>query len=259
MTKPVKVKDTLLGAGLPKICVPVTATRREDILNQTWAAKNAGADLVEWRADFFAFLENKDMAIETLCAAAGILGRIPLLFTIRTKAEGGNRDLLLEDYINFNLLAAKTKKADLIDVEFFGEEKEKKALIRSLQKEGAKVVASSHDFEKTDQEELLLKRFCDMEASGADLLKIAVMPKSFQDVAAIMEATKEMKKRTEKPLISMSMGSMGSISRISGESFGSCLTFGTVGEASAPGQFPIEDLRVMIKAIHRQMPGKEFT
>lgn len=79
------------------------------------------------------------------------------------------------------------------------------------------------------------------------------MPHGFEDVAAIMEATNAMRKECEKPLVSMAMGSIGSISRISGENFGSGITFGTVGAASAPGQFPIGELRSLLEALHRRI------
>lgn len=59
-----------------------------------------------------------------------------------------------------------------------------------------------------------------MEKSGADILKMAVMPHVLRMMAAIMEATNAMRKECEKPLVSMAMGSIGSISRISGENFG---------------------------------------
>ena len=97
-----------------------------------------------------------------------------------------------------------------------------------------------------------MERFREMEKSGADILKIAVMPHGFGDVAAIMEATNDMRKECEKPLVSMAMGSIGSISRIAGENFGSSITFGTVGAASAPGQFPIGDLRTLLAALHQK-------
>ena len=61
-----------------------------------------------------------------------------------------------------------------------------------------------------------------------------------------------MTQKTEKPLVSMSMGNLGSMSRIAGENFGSSITFATVGEASAPGQFPIKELRMMMSALHEK-------
>ena len=257
MTKPIQVKNLMLGEGMPKICVPLIGNKSEEICTQAVNAKTAGAELVEWRADYYCDLCNEDDLRDTLEKLIRILDQIPLIFTIRTKKEGGNAELSTEEYIRINLAAARTKKADFVDVEVFGEEEEKKSLILQLQKEGCRVIASSHDFEKTEEKEALVQRFKRMDETGADILKIAVMPKNFEDVAAIMQATKEMCTYTSKPLISMSMGSIGSISRIAGENFGSCLTFATVGAASAPGQFPIQELRVMMEALHRENRQQE--
>ncbi len=251
MTKPIQIKGLMIGEGIPKVCVPLTGKTQEAVCREAEDARNAGADLVEWRADFYAGLLQSSRMQELLERLSGILGEIPLLFTIRTKEEGGNLKLAPEEYERLNLAAAKSGCADLIDVEVFGNRSEKKALIERIHAEGARVVGSSHDFEKTDDEETLLKRFQEIHASGADILKMAVMPEEFEDVAAIMRVTHEMtKKYTEKPVISMAMGSLGSISRISGENFGSSVTFGTVGAASAPGQFPIAELRLMMQSLH---------
>lgn len=252
MTKPIQIKNIILGQGMPKICVPLTAQTAEELFSQAEASVAAGADLVEWRADFFEELEQEVKTAETLELLSDILGQVPLLFTIRTKKEGGNREISTDDYVNYNLLAARTGYADLVDVEAFDNEEEKKKLISEIRKLGVKVIASTHDFQKTDSRETLLSRFLEMDASGADILKMAVMPKDFEDVAAIMQATNEMTKLTDRPLISMAMGDTGSMSRISGENFGSCVTFGTVGKASAPGQFPIKELRMMMEALHRK-------
>ena len=252
MTKPIKIKNLTSGVGIPKICVPLTGITKEQICQDAEAAKKAGADLVEWRADFFEGLLNKHACDQVLEELAQILGEIPLLFTIRTKEEGGNTVISLEDYRVCNLNAARSHKADLIDVEVMGNPEEKKGLIQELHQEGAKVIASSHDFDKTDSKDVLLNRFQEMEKSEADILKMAVMPHGFEDVAAIMEVTDEMRKTCEKPLVSMAMGSIGAISRISGENFGSGITFGTVEAASAPGQFPIGELRSLLEALHKK-------
>lgn len=251
MTKPIKIKNLILGSGLPKVCVPLTSVSCEDLCREAEAAVQAGADLVEWRADFYEHLSDIESMLETLEKLSGILGEIPLLFTIRTKAEGGNCEISAEEYARLNIAAAKSGEADLIDVEIFGDEGRKKDLICEIHFTGAKVIGSSHDFEKTDDRETLLKRFQDIDAAGADILKMAVMPDEFDDVAAIMQVTSKMTSEfTEKPVISMSMGSLGSISRIAGENFGSSVTFAAVGAASAPGQFPIRELRMMMAALH---------
>ena len=60
MTKPIQIKNLTIGAGIPKICVPLTGTTREKICQEAEDAKKAAADLVEWRADFFEELMNPE-------------------------------------------------------------------------------------------------------------------------------------------------------------------------------------------------------
>jgi 3-dehydroquinate dehydratase-1 len=251
MTKAIQIKTMTLGSGLPKICVPLTGTTRESLYEETKKIKEAGPDLVEWRADYYEDLTSLAELKETISGISGILEGIPLLFTIRTRAEGGLAGLSVEDYGKVNLAAAETGLVDLIDVEVFGEEEKKCELIRAVQSKGVRVIASSHDFQKTDPQDVLLERFDAMDKSGADILKMAVMPKSFADVAALLLVTAQMtEERTEKPVITMSMGSVGALSRVCGEMSGSALTFGTVGAASAPGQIPVDKLKALMRSLH---------
>lgn len=236
---------------MPKVCVPLLSASEEALYKEARDAVETAPDLIEWRADFYEDLDDPGKTTETLQKLSDIIGRIPLIFTIRTDKEGGNREISTEDYLCFNLNAADSGKADFIDVEVFGDSGKKAELIRGIHEKGARVIASYHDFKKTEDREALLARFKEMDATGADILKIAMMPKEFDDTAAVMQVCAEMSRSfTEKPLIAISMGQAGSMSRIAGENFGSSVTFACVGEASAPGQFEIRDLRLMLKALH---------
>ncbi len=120
------------------------------------------------------------------------------------------------------------------------------------------MVASNHYFHETPAQETLLEILTKMDQMGADILKIAVMPQSRKDVLTLLSATEEMDLRTAKPLITMSMGPVGMISRLCGEVFGSALTFGTVGKASAPGQIDAKDLASVLQLIHKSMETHSF-
>jgi len=76
-----------------------------------------------------------------------------------------------------------------------------------------------------------------------------VMPSSVDDVLTLLSATAERAKVSKTPLITMSMGSLGAVSRVCGELTGSCLTFGTLGKASAPGQIGAEELIGILEAL----------
>ena len=93
-----------------------------------------------------------------------------------------------------------------------------------------------------------------MQDLGDDLPKIAVMPNTSEDVVTLLAATEEMHtKYAKQPIITMSMGALGLVSRLSGETFGSALTFGAVGKASAPGQMNASDLREILTLIDKSI------
>lgn len=181
-------------------------------------------------------------------------GNTPVIFTIRTAAEGGNIDISDEDYSRLLKTAAQSGDADFIDVELFRFDGNTAPLVKEIRAAKALTILSNHDFHQTPAKEELIRRLMKMDDAGGDILKIAVMPQSRADVFTLLEATCEMaESHTEKPMITMAMGGLGSISRLTGEVFGSAMTFGTVGKSSAPGQIPMEELRSCLSTIHQSL------
>lgn len=238
----INIRNTSIGAGIPKICVPVTAKTKIEILLQTKKAVEQSPDLVEWRADFYEDLFNIDKVKETVEEMRVVLGEIPMIFTVRTTKEGGNCKITPEEYSNLLLKISRIEEIDIIDVEVFMKNS-MKMLIEDLQKAGKVVIASNHHFHQTPSKEEMDLIFSLMEYTGADIRKLAVMPSCPEDVLALLGATVSANQSGESPVISMSMSSLGAISRVTGQIFGSCVTFGTVGTASAPGQLELSDLR----------------
>jgi 3-dehydroquinate dehydratase-1 len=113
------------------------------------------------------------------------------------------------------------------------------------------VIGSYHNFDATPSDEELEKRLEIIAASGVDIPKMAVMPQDKMDVLRLMTFTLREQQKLGKPLITMSMGKLGSISRVSGEAFGSSVTFGSIGQESAPGQIPVNKLEEMLEMVHQ--------
>ena len=98
------------------------------------------------------------------------------------------------------------------------------------------MIASHHDFDATPDDRILRMLMEQMQQGGADVAKLAVMPQSADDVVRLLKLTNDMKQKYPTlPVVTMSMGALGVVSRMAGEIFGSCITFGAVGETSAPG------------------------
>lgn len=265
--KPIIINKIALGEGLPKICIPIVAASEEAILAEAEKIAAYPHSIVEWRADFFEQLGDSAAIRRVMC---GIRKRLPntlLLFTFRTHNEGGNMVLSMEDYLKLCQEIISYGMADLLDLELFTGIPEGASLspqelaggalknspllplLEAAHEHGIYVVLSNHDFAKTPAGEVLKARFAAMEAIGGDIAKIAVMPQTREDVLTLLSASKEAEEALNCPIISMSMGRLGVISRMAGSLSGSCLTFGTAGSASAPGQIGARELQDILGII----------
>ena len=244
------IRGCRIGEGRPKVILPIVEQTEEAILEKAAQFSTWKADCVEWRVDLFA--DAQDLSAVARCAAKlriALKGKL-LLITFRTKAEGGHIALSHEDYLRFFRTVLDTDCADLIDLEFFTAGADLSGLIADAHTAGAAVVCSSHDFQKTPPKTELVDRMVRMQQAGADLPKLAVMPRSRTDVLTLLAATAEMADcHPDTPVITMSMGALGAVSRLAGEAFGSAMTFANPGTASAPGQIPLDVVNAALECL----------
>lgn len=236
MKKTFEIGTGIFGLGNPKICVPIVAEDREEIWKKAEEIEQLPVDMIEWRADFYRDVWNSREVLYTLRGIKERAGKKAVLFTFRTLAEGGQTFIEKETYHQLNLQAAGSGLADMVDVEAFPDEERTKEEIAKLRREGIRVIASSHDFKKTPGTKELVERLLRMEELGADVAKIAVMPTCRQDVLNLLQATVTADESLQIPLVTMSMGRLGAVSRLCGSLTGSAMTFASLGECSAPGQ-----------------------
>lgn len=251
MKKIVEVRGVKIGEGMPKICVPLIGRNNIELAGEIEFLKKVKLELVEWRIDYHQDVEDIEKMKETLKIVREALGEVPLLVTFRSQKEGGEKAVSREYYIKLNKAVAATGMADIIDVELFTGDEAVKEMIEFAHDRNVKVVVSNHDFSKTPDKEEIISRLCKMQELNADLPKIAVMPQTAEDVLILLVATYEMASRyANRPIITMSMSGLGAVSRLTGEVFGSALTFGAAKAVSAPGQMPVERLIQILETIH---------
>ncbi|WP_156291577.1 type I 3-dehydroquinate dehydratase [Oceanobacillus salinisoli] len=254
MLRPLTVKNIRIGEGKPKICVPMVGETKEELLEEAKLLSTLDIDLVEWRVDFYQDMENIDLLKGTLASIREMLNSKPLLFTFRSAKEGGEKAVSQQYYVELNLSAIETGLIDLVDVELYSEEDVVKSVIQTAHSQEVFVIISNHDFKKTPSKEEIVSRLRKAQELGGDIPKIAVMPKDTQDVLTLLEATNEMKHQyADRPIITMAMGGQGVISRLSGEIFGSAITFGAAKKTSAPGQIHVNQLRSVLDVIHENL------
>ncbi|WP_336943945.1 type I 3-dehydroquinate dehydratase [Acinetobacter modestus] len=238
-------------AQLPvKTIVPITAKTKEQAIAQAKViTANQDADLAEFRIDLLDFAADSKQVIALGHELKKILGDKPMIATIRTHNEGGKLTISDADYGKTYQAYLKQPFMDMLDVEMFRDQQVVKNTVKLAHDKKVLIVMSNHDFQKTPNEDEIVKRLLKQDELGADILKIAVMPQSKQDVFTLMNATLKVSQQSKKPLLTMSMGKLGTISRIATANMGGSFSFGMIGEASAPGQIDVTQLKQFLKTV----------
>ncbi|MCG7298132.1 type I 3-dehydroquinate dehydratase [Brevibacterium sp. ACRRH] len=254
----------------PAIISSVTCMSVEDVhaVDGKWFTPGTTSpDVLEWRVD---------PLVSALTAGGGDLGgkiaevatalrartQLPLILTVRSEAEGGQCpegaytsavEALIQcagegnDSRGGNSGAADVQIA--LDVEVA--RPDSRALIEKARAQGIHVIASFHDFCATPPD--LFERMHAMEQAGASVAKIAVTPTNMDDVLSVLRVAHRAQAELAIPVIAISMGRMGAVTRLMGAEFGSCATFATGPQgASAPGQYSVAQVRQLAQVLKPQ-------
>lgn len=233
---------------MQKVIVPIMARTLEEALVRAAALREEPcADWVELRLDPLGCSWT-----DALRAVRAAVGDKTLVVTIRTAREGGLADLTPGAYAEAARALLDAGGVDILDIEQSAGPALVDGLIRAARAAGARALCSCHHFEGTPPLEQMVATLVSMR--GADIAKLAVMPHSPADAALLLQATALAKEQMpDTPLITMSMGAYGAVTRLCGGAFGSTATFGTVGAASAPGQPDAAALKDALQALERAL------
>lgn len=235
------------------ICVPIVGPSIEEILLQVQKAVQAEVDLIELRPDMWMKSSNisDDEYIPTIvkfvAEVHSRIAEIPMLFTWRTLAEGGETSISSESYGHLLQAVVDQDLVKAIDVELFAYTDAIGHSIKQAYQQGIQTVMSYHNFQSTPDIETLHVYAERMVSVGAQVIKFALMPSTNDDVLLVLRLTKELTEQyPELPRITMSMGQLGQMTRTCGNVFGNCVTFGTLGQISAPGQVEVAVLKQLV-------------
>lgn len=262
MTSIIHVRNVTIGAGMPKICVPLTGADLGELESQLARALAAPCDMLEWRADCYREGQDANTLLHVLDQLRRSTDK-PLIFTLRSLGEGGNSPLKRHETLGVLREVMESGDTDFVDVEFFEEdgsleEAKMEFLAETAHSNGKRVIFSNHDFDKTPDLESIVKRLYAMDQMGADLPKVAYMARKPEDTLTLLEAARIAGEETlAKPFIAISMGELGKETRICAGSFGSAVTFSAppgsqYGQGSAPGQMDAAELHRCLSAYYGQ-------
>ena len=219
------------------ICASIT----EPVLkNMIEAANFSSADMVEIRLDCL----EKYTGAESLREIAK-----PLMVTCMPLSEGGKFSGTEEERIG--LLFETVQYADYVSLELSTKKGLQERIIYEARTRDTKVIATYHDYKKTPKIKEITEILKKEKMTGADIAKVAFQANDYKDVMNLMNVLLE--NEIGIPIIAVSMGEYGKISRILGPLLGSYLTFASPakGREAAPGQLTVEELHTVFDMLKK--------
>ena len=197
------------------------------------ANRYVDADIIEWRADFLP----KDEILQVAPAIFEKFAGRELLFTLRTRAEGGEIDLSAQEYVQVIKDVTQLYQPEYVDFEYFG----KKDVFDQML-DFPNLVLSYHNFQETPEN--MMEILSELTSLNPKVVKVSVMAHTEQDVLDLMNFTRGFKTlNPEQEYVTISMGKVGKVSRITSDVTGSSWSFASLDVASAPGQISLSNMR----------------
>ncbi|HEX0401914.1 TPA: type I 3-dehydroquinate dehydratase [Streptococcus pneumoniae] len=197
------------------------------------ATRYLDADIIEWRADYLP----KEAILQVAPAIFEKFAGRELVFTLRTRSEGGEIDLSPEKYIHLIKEVAQFYQPDYIDFEYYSYKDVFEEML-----DFPNLVLSYHNFQETPEN--MMEILSELTILNPKLVKVAVMAHTEQDVLDLMNYTRGFKTlNPEQEYVTISMGKVGKISRITADVTGSSWSFASLDEVSAPGQISLASMK----------------
>lgn len=197
------------------------------------ATRYLDADIIEWRADYLP----KEAILQVAPAIFEKFAGRELVFTLRTRSEGGEIDLSPEEYIHLIKEVAQFYQPDYIDFEYYSYKDVFEEML-----DFPNLVLSYHDFQETPEN--MMEILSELTILNPKLVKVAVMAHTEQDVLDLMNYTRGFKTlNPEQEYVTISMGKVGKVSRITADVTGSSWSFASLDEVSAPGQISLASMK----------------
>ena len=248
---------TLNSHGYALICTPLVARTADDINAELASILPKCPDLIEWRVDFFDEIHDPIRVVAVARAIRLAAGTLPIIFTCRARQEGGEAISLSDDaVVALYEEVCASGAVDIIDYELSQAPENRGRLRAASRANDVLMILSHHNFKSTPTCAEIVRKIIEAEVEGADIAKLAVTPQAADDVLVLLQATLSASQRVRIPVITMSMGGIGAVTRLCGWLYGSVMTFAVGKSSSAPGQIPIEDLRAALQTMQRAVNGE---
>lgn len=248
----IDIKGVRIGEGIPKTIVSLMSREKSQLALD--CDRVGEPDCVEWRADVMTDMGSPDAYAGACFFLSEELDHQPLIFTCRTVGQGGMADLTAAELTAILRAVIETGEPDFVDIELWLGDDTVRELVQLAHAHGVCAIVSHHDFSGTPGADEMVQLLVHMAELGADIPKLAVMAHCAEDANRLVHATVIADRELDTPLLTLAMGDEGSFTRVTGETFGSALTFcAGPWQVSAPGQVQLRDAIQAMAEVHERL------
>lgn len=246
-----KVKNLKFLDGDFHICASVAPKTLVELREDLESLIVNPPDLMEWRTDYIAEEPLVPIIKEGIQLIKRCFPELPLILTFRKSSEGGQSQLDEGETLKLREEILLQNELDIVDIELACIEKEApyfreyRNLITTVKEKGVLLILSHHNFTGVPSEKTIMDVFEREQSMGADIGKVALMARSEEDMKIVEAVSEKLHANYPIPHILLAMGEYGANSRFSREKYYSAVTFASVRKATAPGQFSVEELRML--------------
>ena len=192
----------------------------------------SGVAVLEFRLDLF-----DDRPLDETLAYLASVYQLKLFGILGTV-----RETRLNAMIRYGLFEAMLPYVDMIDIEV--DSPIGTSLDHLAKVHGKQVLISDHNYERTPSDDELAQIYAQAAAFGPEIIKFAYYAASRDDMVRLLAFCHAQSFGVARPLVcAIAMGEAGCVSRLIAGAFGSCLTYGYLGESGvAPGQLSVAQL-----------------
>ncbi len=225
----------------PRICVSLVEPTIEQLCKAAVEAEQGGADLVELRIDHLRELEESKRVSEVLSSI-----KIPAILTCRPLRAGGG--FWGRERTRVSLLRSLCSEGfEYVDIEH--DVKNLLDLVTEVRDQGVKVILSFHDFQATPKLRKLQKIAKKLDSYHPDIIKVVTYARYVEDNLTCLRVVSIPVYRER--LICFAAGVLGKPSRVLAPLFGAPFTYASLekGKEAAPGQLTLEELREVYRIL----------
>ena len=234
-----------LDADHTAVIVPIVSDKQLE--PRLFSASVRFADLVEIRADLV-WPSIEEAGIPEQMGHLRSLTSLPLIFTFRSKEEGGQWTAPLSDRLREWDYLVQNKLCDAVDIEFseyLAQPAAYSNLLELCSVSGVKTIFSHHNYDRSYTAAEVRDILTDMKRAECDLPKLACIADDQEAALEIVRGGYSAALQLRQCVIAIAMGRYGRITRLAGHDYGQAATFasGLPDSSSAPGQLPADSLK----------------